>query len=343
MQRKQGRLLGQIEGLGFKDQEKAHVEALTQDVVKTSEIEGEKLDEQQVRSSIARKLRLMDAGTAKEDRTIEGIVDMTLDATRNATSPLSKERMYQWHRLFFPNGESGWKKIAVGQWREEPMIILSGPEGKQKIHFEAPPAEQIDADMTNLVEWFERAGELDWVLKAAISHVWFETIHPFDDGNGRIGRAVVDMALARSDAMSQRFYSMSARIRKDRGQYYDMLERTQKGSLDITPWINWFLACLSRAIDDSHMNIALALEKQAFWQKLSGLEITARQMKVLNKLLDESKTTLKTSDYARIAKCSQDTAHRDILELLDRGILFKDTSGGRSTKYVLRQDALEQT
>lgn len=340
VQRRQGRLLGQIEALGFKAQEQAHVESLTQDVLKTSEIEGEKLNEELVRSSIARKLNLPGAGTTKADRAIDGIVDITIDATRNANEPLSKERLWQWHRSLFPTAQSGWKDIVVGRWRSEPMVIVSGSEGKQKIHYEAPPPERIDREMSALIDWFERGPDIDWVLKAAVAHLWFETIHPFDDGNGRIGRAIADMALARSDEMSQRFYSMSARVRIDRSQYYDMLERTQKGSLDITPWINWFLACLTRAISDSQTNVEIALEKQAFWQKLRSLEISDRQQKVLNKIFDESKTTLKSSDYARIAKCSQDTAHRDILDLIDKGILFKEDSGGRSTRYVVRGDAL---
>jgi len=339
VQRQQGRLLGQIEGLGFIDRQKAIVEALTEEVVKTSEIEGEQLDEHQVRSSIARKLQLPNAGITKQDHAVEGIVDLMIDATRNAKTPLSKERLWQWHRLLFPKGAARWSKIRVGQWRTEPMMIISGTEEKHKTHFEAPPAASVDAEMSSFIDWFETT-DVNWIMKAAISHIWFESIHPFEDGNGRIGRAIADLCLARSDEMSQRFYSMSARIRKDRSQYYDMLERSQKGSLDITGWIDWFLGCLSRAIDDSQTNIQIALHKQAFWLQLTGLDISDRQRKVLNKWLDESKTTLKSSDYGRIGKCSPDTALRDISDLIDKGILFKDESGGRSTKYVIRHDML---
>ncbi len=341
--RKQGHLLGQIEGLGFRAKEKAYVETLTKDVVKTSEIEGEILDEQQVRSSIARKLGLMHAGIHKRDHAVEGIVDMTIDATGNAVSPLTTERLFQWHRLLFPKNYSGWHKIAVGRWRDDsngPMVVQSGSEGKIRIHFEAPPASRLDREMKAFLEWFEKGTTVDWILKAAVAHIWFVTVHPFDDGNGRIARAISDLALARADNMSQRFYSMSARIRTDRKQYYDVLERSQKGSLDITQWVDWFINCVDQAIDDAQCSVDSSLVKQLFWNDLE-LEIGEHQRKVLNKLLDESRTSLKTSDYARIAKCSQDTAYRDILELVSLGVFSKDTSGGRSTKYLLRTDSLK--
>lgn len=336
--RKQGRLLGQMESLGFRAQQQACVETLTQDVVKTSEIEGEILDARQVRSSIRRKLGLMQAGMGNKDRAIEGVVDMTLDATRNAGALLTTERLYDWHRKLFPSKRRGWHEISVGSWRNDssgPMVIVSGPQGKQRIHFQAPPANRLDDEMKTFLEWFEGSPGIDWILKSTVAHLWFVTIHPFDDGNGRIARAISDMALARSDESPQRFYSMSARIRIERKKYYDTLERTSRGSLDVTPWIEWFLDCLSAAIDDAHTGIDRVLQKQHFWSNLDELEITERQRKVLNKLLDEAKTSLKTSDYSRIAKCSQDTAHRDMLELVSLGLLSKDSAGGRSTRYVL--------
>lgn len=336
--RKQGRLLGQMEGLGFRAQQQACVETLTLDVVKTSEIEGEMLDAHLVRSSIARKLGLMEAGVGKTDRTIEGVVDMTMDATRNSKTPLTVDRLYDWHRSLFPFKRSGWHEVSVGTWRDDangPMVVVSGSEGKQHIHYQAPPADRLDDEMKAFLHWFEHGPGIDWVLKSAVAHLWFVTIHPFDDGNGRIARAIADMALARSDETSQRFYSMSARIRAERSHYYDNLERTQKGSLDVTQWIEWFLGCLSRAIDNAQSGVHVVLHKQDFWNNFPDLDINERQRKVLNKLLDESKSSLKTSDYARIAKCSQDTAHRDMLALVSLGLLSKDAAGGRSTKYLL--------
>ncbi len=310
---------------------------LTADVLKSSELEGENLDAEQVRSSIARRLG-MDIGALKRaDRHVEGVVEMMLDATRNYDQALSDERLFGWHAALFPTGRSGMSRIRVGAWRDGtgPMQVASGPVGREQVHFEAVPASRVGTEMTDFLNWFNGPPEMDQVLKAALAHLWFVTIHPFDDGNGRMARAIADMALARSDNSSQRFYSMSAQIRQERGAYYDILEQTQKGTLDITDWMQWFLGCLGRSIDGAQAILAAVLAKARFWESLQGVQLNARQTLVLNRLLDGFEGKLTTSKYARLAKCSQDTALRDILPLVERGILVRGPEGGRSTSYVL--------
>jgi Fic family protein len=334
----QGRLTGHMEALGFSLRQEAVLQTLTADVLKSSEIEGEKLDTEQVRSSIARRLG-MDIGALKPaDRNVEGIVEMMLDATRHYDQPLTAERLFSWHASLFPTGRSGMIKIRAGAWRDDssgPMKVVSGPIGKERIHFQAPSAPRLDGEMKAFLEWFNANADIDPVLKAGLAHLWFVTIHPFDDGNGRIARAIADMALARSENSPQRFYSMSAQIRPERNAYYDMLEETQKGALDITPWMEWFLGCLGRAIDGAQTTLGAVLAKARFWESIAGIAINERQRLILNRLLDGFEGKLSTSKYAKLAKCSQDTALRDILPLVERGILVRNPEGGRSTSYAL--------
>jgi Fic family protein len=335
---RQGRLIGHMEALGFNLRQEAVLRTLTADVMKSSEIEGEKLDAEQVRSSIARRLG-MDIGALKPaDRYVEGVVEMMLDATRHYDQPLTTERLFAWHASLFPTGRSGMTRIRAGAWRDDgtgPMEIVSGPAGKERVHFKAPPAKRLDGEMQAFLEWFNANADTDPVLKAGLAHLWFVTVHPFDDGNGRIARVIADMALARSEKSSQRFYSMSAQIRQERGAYYDILEDMQKGTLDITPWMEWFLGCLGRAIDGAQTTLGAVLAKARFWAAIGGLAINERQRLVLNRLLDGFEGKLTTSKYAKLAKCSQDTALRDVLPLVERGILVRNPQGGRSTSYAL--------
>ncbi len=335
---RQGRLIGHMEALGFNLQQEAVLQTLTADVLKSSEIEGERLDAEQVRSSIARRLGI-DAGALKPaDRNVEGIVEMMLDATRHYKQPLTPERLFAWHAALFPTGRSGMTRITTGAWRAggtEPMQVVSGPVGKERVHFEAPAADRVDAEMHTFLEWFETPPNLDLLLNAAIAHLWFVTIHPFDDGNGRIARAIADMTLARSENSPQRFYSMSAQILQERNAYYNILERTQKGTMDITPWMNWFLGRLGRAIDGAQTTLGAILYKARFWERIKDVQMNERQRLVANRLLDGFEGKLTTSRYAALAKCSQDTAYRDILALIDRGVLVRNPEGGRSTSYSL--------
>jgi Fic family protein len=335
---RQGRLIGHMEALGFNLQQEAVLQTLTADVLKSSEIEGEKLDAEQVRSSIARRLG-MDIGALKPaDRRLEGVVEMMLDATRHYDRPLTAERLFAWHASLFPTGRSGMSAIKVGGWRDDrtgPMQVVSGPIGKEHVYYEAPKAEHLDREMKSFLEWFEGGKAIDQVLAAGVAHLWFVTIHPLDDGNGRIARAIADMALARSEHSPQRFYSMSAQIRQERNAYYDILERTQKGTMDITPWMGWFLGCLGRAIDGAQATLGAVLDKARFWERIKDVALNDRQRLVINRLLDGFEGKLTTSKYATLAKCSQDTAHRDILELIDRGVLVQNPGGGRSTSYSL--------
>ncbi len=333
----QGLLLGRMQGLGFRLREEANLSTLTADVIKSSAIEGERLDPEQVRSSIARRLGLEFAGTATPSRHVEGVVEMMLDATQNYLAHLTKKRLFGWHAALFPTGHSGIHKITVGAWRkpeDDPMQVISGPEGHKTVHFEAPRAERLEKEMAAFLAWFERS-DLDPVLKSAVAHLWYVTIHPFEDGNGRIARAIADMALARSDGTSERFYSMSARIEAERDEYYDRVEATQKGSLDITPWLVWFLACLRRAIESAAGQLGAALEKTKTWERIGPGLANERQRKVINQLLDGFVGKLTSSKYAKLAKCSSDTALRDIKDLLARGVLVQDEGGGRSTSYSL--------
>jgi Fic family protein len=336
--REQGRLIGKMEALGFDLRREAHLRTLTEDVVKSSAIEGAKLDREQVRSSIARRLGMDAAGLVPADRDVEGVVEMMLDATANYAEPLTPERLFAWHAALFPTGRSGMRKIIVGSWRDDrtgPMQVVSGSVGAEKVHYEAPPAERVPSEMKLFLEWFAAPGDTDALLIAGLAHLWFVTIHPFDDGNGRIARAIADMALARSEKTGQRFYSVSAQIRRERNEYYAMLERAQKGELDVTPWQDWFLNSLMRAVEGAGGTLGAVLEKARFWQRLAAQSLNERQIKVLNRMLDGFEGKMSSSKWAKIAKCSQDTAYRDILDLVERGALRKDPGGGRSTRYSL--------
>jgi Fic family protein len=336
---RQGRLTGHLEALGFNLQQEAVLETLSSDVLKSSEIEGEKLNAEQVRSSIARRLGI-DIGALKPaDRNVDGVVEMMLDATRHYDQPLTAERLFGWHSSLFPTGRSGMHKITIGTWREDstgPMEVVSGAIGKEHVHFQAPPANRLDEEMRTFLDWFNAKSDIDPVLKAGLAHFWFVTIHPFDDGNGRIARAIADLALTRSENSPQRFYSMSAQIRQQRDAYYDMLEQTQKGPLDITPWMEWFLDCLGGAIDSAQITLGSILTKARLWETIASVAINPRQRLVLNRLLNGFEGKLTTSKYAQLAKCSHDTALRDILALVENGILIRNPEGGRSTSYALR-------
>jgi Fic family protein len=344
---RQGRLIGRMEGLGFGLRSEAALQTLTQDVLKSSEIEGEILDKDQVRSSIARRLGMDIGALPPTDRHVEGIVEMMLDATREFDKPLTVERLFDWHAAMFPTGRSGLVKITVGAWRTDaagPMQVVSGPMGREKVHYEAPEASRLDDEMRAFLDWFNADASayptLEPVLKAGLAHLWFVAIHPFDDGNGRIARAIADMALACSEQSAQRFYSLSSQIRQERKDYYNILERTQKGQLsenplDVTVWLEWFLGCLSRAIESAEDTLASVLHKAQFWERLASQPINERQRDVLNRLLNGFEGNLTTSKWAKLTKCSQDTAYRDILDLVERHILIKNPSGGRSTSYSL--------
>lgn len=335
---RQGRLIGRMEALGFSLRAEAVLATLTEDVLKSSEIEGEVLDRDQVRSSIARRLGLDIGALTPADRNVEGVVEMILDATQKFADPLTDERLFGWHSALFPTGRSGMTRIIVGTWRDDatgPMQVVSGPIGRERVHYQAPVAPRLDAEMSTFLKWFEAEAALDPVLKAALAHLWFVTIHPFDDGNGRIARAIADMALARSEQSPQRFYSMSAQIRAERKAYYDILEATQKGDLDITAWLEWFLACLDHAIEGAERTLSSVLHKVRFWEAIEDQTLNERQRDMINRVLNEFEGKLTSSKWATITKSSQDTALRDITELVERGILVRDPGGGRSTSYSL--------
>jgi Fic family protein len=339
LRHQQGKLLGRMERLGFALQTEATLQTLTLDVLKSSEIEGELLDAGQVRSSVARRLGIDIAGMVTADRHVEGVVEMMLDATQHFDQSLTEERLSGWHAALFPTGRSGMHKIVVGKWRDnptdDPMQVVSGAMGKETIHYEAPAAELLPDEMNRFLQWFNESANTDPVLKAAIAHLWFVTIHPFDDGNGRIARAVADLQLARADETAQRFYSMSAQIRKERNAYYTILEKTQRTDLNITAWLEWFLQCLSRAMDESEEILSLVLKKAVFWKTHEKTIFNHRQVLLLNKLLDRFEGKLTTSKWAKIAKCSHDTALRDINDLIEKKVFIKEDAGGRSSSYVL--------
>jgi Fic family protein len=334
----QGRLLGRMEALGFQLQNEAVLRTLTLDVLKNSEIENEKLDAHQVRSSIARRLGMDIEGLVPSDRHVEGVVEMMLDATQQFNKTLSKERLFNWHAALFPTGRSGMSRIVVTDWRDDskgPMQVVSGPIGRECIHFEAPAAERVEKEMKKFLSWFNHEKNIDPILKAGIAHLWFVSIHPFDDGNGRIARTIADLQLARADASTQRFYSMSAQIKQEREDYYQILERTQKGNLDISDWLQWFLNCLDHALLATEKILADVLERARFWETYGMDTFNERQSLMLKKLLENFFGKLTSSKWAKISKCSQDTALRDIQDLVKRGILKKESSGGRSTTYEL--------
>jgi Fic family protein len=336
---RQGRLVGRMEALGYPLRADATLRALTEEVVKSSEIEGEILDGAQVRSSLARRLGMDVAGLVPSDRDVDGVVEMLLDATQKFAEPLTADRLSSWHAALFPTARSGMSKTTVGAWRTDasgPMQVVSGPLGRTRVHYEAPSAERLEAEMRAFLDWFnDGAVSCDPIIKAALAHLWFVTIHPFDDGNGRIARAITDLCLARSEQSAQRFYSMSSQIRAERKTYYETLEATQKGTLDVTPWLRWFLACLERAFDRAETILGTVLQKARFWEAHSTAPLNERQRAILNRLLDGFEGKLTSSKWAKLAKCSQDTALRDIDDLLSRGILAKNQAGGRSTSYSL--------
>jgi Fic family protein len=334
----QGRLIGKMELLGFDLRNEAQLDTLTLDVLKSSEIEGEILNPDQVRSSIARRLGMEIAGSVDSDRNIDGVVEMLIDVTQNCFEPLTADRLFDWHAALFPAGRSGMYKIRVADWRKDttgPMQVVSGAMGKEKVHFQAPDSNLVENEMLLFLNWLNNYNKTDLVIKAAIAHLWFVTIHPFEDGNGRITRALSDMILARADKSNQRFYSMSAQIRKERKKYYEILEKTQKGNLDITEWITWFLQCLINALKSTDAILRQVLFKADFWNKHSKTIINERQRKLINKLLDGFDGKLTSSKWAKIAKCSKDTAIRDINDLINKNILRKEAAGGRSTNYEL--------
>ena len=336
---RQGRLLGRMEGLGSRLRAEASLTTLTSDVIQSSAIEGERLDAAQVRSSIARRLGLDFGGSVKAGREVEGVVEMMLDATQKYAEPLTAERLFGWHAALFPTGRSGMRRITVGAWRPAsagPMQVVSGPIGRERVHFEAPEAKRLRREVAAFLDWFEKTKQIDPVLKAGIAHFWFVTLHPFEDGNGRISRAIADMALARAEGTPERFYSMSTQIEAEKKQYYLKLEQSQKGGVDITAWLEWFLGCLGRAITGAESGLAVVLKKARTWEHInSRTSVNERQRKVINRLLDGFEGKLSTSKYARLAKCSGDTALRDIKILLDQGILVQEEGGGRSTSYRL--------
>jgi len=336
----QGRLSGKMESLGFELRDEALLETLSLDVLKSAEIEGEILNPEHVRSSIAQRLGMEFAGTIMSDRNVDGMVEMMIDATRNCFNPLTPERLFDWHAALFPMGRSGIFKITVADWRKDTsgqMQVVSGAAGKEKIHFQAPDADSIEMEMNRFIKWFNEENKIDLVIKAAIAHLWFVTIHPFQDGNGRITRALTDMLLAQSDKSAQRFYSMSAQIRIERKEYYEILEKTQKGDLDITEWIKWFLSCLINTLKATDNILKRVLLKADFWNRNSKTIINERQKKVLNKLLDGFEGKLTSMKWAKITKCSKDTAIRDINDLINKDILQKESAGGRSTNYELKK------
>ncbi len=336
----QGKLIGKMESLGFELRNEASLETLTLEIIKSTEIEGEILNPEQVRSSIARRLGMEIAGLIPSDRNVDGVVDMVLDAIQKYNEPLTKNRLLDWHFSLFPTGRSGMYKIIVGNWRDDStgeMQVVSGAMGKEKVHFQAPSANQINKEITQFLNWVNNENSIDPVIKAAIAHLWFVTIHPFEDGNGRITRALTDMLLTRSDGVSQRFYSMSAQIRIERKDYYQILETTQKGTLDITKWLEWFLNCLLNALNQSDQILSKVLDKHKFWNNYAKVTLNERQVKILNKLLDGFNGKLTSGKWAKIGKCSADTALRDIQDLITKGILVKEEAGGRSTNYILNE------
>lgn len=343
--RAQGLLMGRLADVGMALRDQASLSALTEDVIKTSEIEGEQLNVESVRSSIARRIGVDIGALAPVDRHVEGVVEMVLDATANCNAGVTRDRLFGWHAALFPTGYSGLVRINVGGWRDDttgPMQVVSGPLGRQRMHFEAPPADRLQSETDRFINWANSASNEPPLIKAGLAHLWFVTLHPFDDGNGRIARAVGDLFLARADGSPQRFYSLSAQIQRERKAYYDILERAQKQSLDVTEWLAWFLETLHRAVEQAQHTLDAVLAKTRFWQRWAApgsAPLNERQVKLVNRLLDGFEGKLTSSKWASIAKCSPDTALRDITDLLARGVLRKSDAGGRSTSYELTHSA----
>jgi Fic family protein len=334
----QGKLIGRMEAMGFDLQNEATLVTLTMDVIKSSEIEGEHLNTDQVRSSVARRLGMDISGLIPSDRHVDGMVDMLMDATKHFNKPLTNERLFAWNNALFPTGRSGVYKIVVGQWRDDstgPMQVVSGALGREKVHFQAPIAKQLQKEMVNFIKWYNQKDAIDLVLKAGIAHLWFITLHPFDDGNGRMARALTDMLLAKSDNSKHRFYSMSSQIRAERRGYYEILEQTQKGTLDITEWLLWFFSCLNNALSATDKILEQVIFKHFFWQKHTLTLFNDRQKLMLNKYLDGFDGNLNSSKWAKICKCSTDTALRDITDLMAKDVLSKVADSGRSTHYEM--------
>lgn len=334
----QGKIFGQMGALGFSIKAEAMLSTLTLDVLKSSEIEGEILNYDQVRSSIAKRLGLEYAGMVHVDRNVEGVVDMMLDATQKYDAPLNHERIFGWHAALFPTGWSGMNRIDTGCYRSGEMQVVSGPMGKERVHFQAPSPHVVFNEMDEFLNWMNQETRMDGVLKAAIAHFWFIIIHPFDDGNGRIARAISDMLLARSENSSQRFYSFSNQILSEKKGYYEVLQKVQHSSGDITEWLVWFLNCLYRALLDTDQTMKKVLRKAEFWDRHQETQLNSRQRLMLNKLLEGFDGKLKSSKWSKISKCSADTALRDIKDLMDKGILQQEASGGRSTNYELADE-----
>ncbi len=333
-----GHLLGRMRDQGIGSISEAALETLTQDVIKTSEIEDELLDVLTVRSSIARRLGVDIGALMPADREVDGVVEMILDATNNFDTPLTEQRLKNWHAALFPSGRSGLSEIQVGKWRNDgngPMQVVSGPIQRRRVHYEAPPADLLEQEISEFLSWFEVNQGIDPLIKAGLAHLWFVTIHPFDDGNGRIARAIGDLALTRADQSKHRFYSLSAQIQKERKAYYDLLEKTQKSNLDATEWLTWFLGCLYRALEHANESLSRVLAKTRFWHHFAGIPLNERQIKVINRLLDGFEGKLTNKKWAAIGKCSSDTALRDINDLIHRGILQRSVSAGRNTSYDL--------
>jgi len=336
----QGRLLGRMKGLGFDLQLEAQLQALTEDVLKSSEIEGDILDHASVRSSIAQRLGVPLAATVPADRRTEGVVEMLLDATRNFDAPTTLERLFGWQAALFPTGYSGLRKIRTGGWREDaagPMQVVSGAIGRELVHYQAPPAAQVPHEIAAFLSWFAAPPQTDGLLRAGLAHLWFVTIHPFEDGNGRIARAIADQALAQSEGSPQRFYSMSSQIRRERADYYAILERTQKGGLDVTEWLQWFLACFTRAIDGAETSSAGVLRKAEFWRVHDGIVLSERQRLILNRYLDGFDGHLTAKKWAILGKCSAASAQRDIADLVEKGILRRNEGGSKNTSYAIAE------
>jgi Fic family protein len=336
---RQGRLLGRMEGIGFELKQEASLTTLTFDVIKSSAIEGENLNPIEVKSSIARNLGIDFAGLIPSSRKVDGIVEILLDATQCFSQSLTKERLFGWHAALFPTGRSGMHQITVGNWRPVEagsMRVVSGPLGKEKIHFEAPMAERLNDEMSAFIQWFNQSESIDPLIMAGLAHFWFITIHPFEDGNGRIARAIGDMGLARADGTQYRFYSISSQFELERNDYYEQLEKQQRATPDVTQWLTWFFECLDRALNNAEVTLNRVFYKNQLWQMVNQKSINERQKNVINRMLEETFTGfMNTSKYAKLTKCSTDTAFRDLKELKERGIFIQNPGGGRSTSYRL--------
>jgi len=335
---RRGQLIGLVEGLGFRDLQETKIESIRQEIVQSSSIEGENLDSEQVRSSVARRLGLEEGGLPASDQRVEGAAEMAIDASENATEPLTKERLFRWHAGLFPEGRGPYGKVPTGKWRDDaegPMQVVSGRHGKEKVHFQAPAADRIDSEINLFLHWLECETALDGTLKAGIAHLWFVTIHPFEDGNGRVGRAILDMMLARADKQKWRCYSVSSQIREDRKQYYDILEKSQKGGLDVSPWLEWYLGCLDRSLLRAAKTIEDAVARTRFWRDHADRPFNERQRKMLSRMLMGWEGKMTPSKWSRACNVTTKTAQRDLVDLVAWGVLVRDDAGGRSTGYLL--------